>query len=134
MQWSQPISCGRAEFSSDSGCAALWQRRLLLPGQAGREGSDICSEAKGDLGQAEHSQAPVWFVCSQHSHWGRGTWWPLAAGPAAAEQDKAEHQLQQCLLFMCDQSLKVCCSWCSASKASFACLEVKPLKCDPNKD
>lgn len=49
----------------------------------------------------------VWFVCSQHFHWGKGMWWPLAVGSAAAEQDEAEQQLQQCLLLMCDQSLKV---------------------------
>lgn len=49
----------------------------------------------------------VWFVCSWHSPWGRGTWWPLAVGSAAVGQDEVEQQLQRCLLFMCDQSLKV---------------------------
>ncbi|RLW13429.1 hypothetical protein DV515_00000036 [Chloebia gouldiae] len=51
------FSCGRAEFSNDSGCAALWQKRLPLPRQAGTEAFDMCSEAEEGLGQAEHSHA-----------------------------------------------------------------------------
>lgn len=54
----------RAEFSKDSGYAALWQKRPSLPRQAGKEAFHIYSEARAGLGQVEHSQAP-YGVCVQ---------------------------------------------------------------------
>lgn len=70
----------------------------------------------------------VWFVCSWLFHWGRGTWWPLAAGSAAAEQGKAKQQLQQCLFFMSDQSLKVPLLLLQCKQNKFCLLEGETLK------
>lgn len=68
------------------------------------------------------------FVCSQHFHWGRGKWWPSAAGSASGEQDKAKQRLQQCLLFMCDQSLKVLLLLVGFKQSKSCLLEGETLK------
>lgn len=70
----------------------------------------------------------VCFVCSQHLHRGRGTWWPLAAGSADGEQDEAKQQLQQCLLFMCDQSLTVLLLLLQRKQSKICLLEGEALK------
>lgn len=119
----------RAEFSNDSGCAALGQKSLLLPRQAGKEVFHMCSEARAALAYVKHSQVSqgVYPLC-QHFHWARERWWLSAAGSASGEEDEGKQQLQQCLLFICDLSLQVVLLLLGCKQSKFCLLEGETLK------